>query len=252
MLNGCRIRQYVNRLFLIPAVLTFFSCINEEGQGGTGSISGKIMEQSYNDDYSSLIIEKPAVDEEVFILFGEDNVLGDRVFTGITGEFRFDFLFPGRYYIYYKTEDSATVLNEEREKINLVVLDRGEEADLGNLVKLSTLDYDDGAAVITGEVKVIDYVDESRWPNLIIEEEYFAHEQEVFIRYGSHTYFDDRIRTQYDGRFEFRDLIPGDYQVFLYSDDARRINESVVLKFEITITEMDQVVDLGLITIEKL
>ena len=119
-------------------------------------------------------------------------------------------------------------------------------------MKLNTLDWDDGSAVIKGVVKVIDYVDESRWPNLVIEEEYFAHEHEIYIKYGNHLFFDDRIRTQYDGYFEFRNLIPGDYQVFLYSDDARRINESVVLKFEITITETEQVMDLGQITIEKL
>ncbi|MCK4989326.1 MAG: hypothetical protein KAS29_02530, partial [Bacteroidales bacterium] len=49
-------------------VFTAVSCEKSEGLGGTGSISGSVMEQFYNDDYSLLIHEKPAVDEDVFIV----------------------------------------------------------------------------------------------------------------------------------------------------------------------------------------
>ena len=47
------------------------SCEKSEGPGGTGSIAGTVMEQFYNDDYSLLILEKPAVDEEIFIVYGD-------------------------------------------------------------------------------------------------------------------------------------------------------------------------------------
>lgn len=233
-------------VFLLP------SCKKEEGLGGTGAISGTIIEQFYNDDYSSLVYQKAAVDEEVFMMFGEDKNLGDRTFTSITGNFRFNYLFPGRYYIYYQSRDSTSILDEIHEKLYLVDMDRGEEVDLGNLVKLSTLDYNDGAAIIKGVVKVIKYVDESRWPNLVIEYIDFAHEHEVYLKSGNHTFYDERIRTQHDGYFEFSNLIPGDYLVFLYSDDVTRVIKNVVLKFEVTISEFDQVVDLGEITIENL
>ena len=199
-----------------------------------------------------MIYIKPSVDEEVFLLYGEDNVLGDRVFTGITGDFRFDYLFPGRYYFYYLSNDSISKYNEEQEKLFLVKLDRGEDADLGDIVKLSTLDFDDGAAVIKGVVRVINYVDESRWPNMVVEDIAFAHEQEVYLTYGNHSFTDERVRTQHNGTFEFRNLITGDYLIFLYSEDVTRVTEHVVLKFEVTIDEIDQVVDLGVITIEEL
>ena len=239
-------------LLLFTTICLLPSCEKNEGQGGTGSISGTIIEQFHNDDYSALIYQKPAVDEDVFVLYGNDNTLGDRAITGVTGEFRFDFLYPGRYYIYFLTRDSTSHWDEDQEKLYVVNLDRGEEVDLGTLEKLSTLDYDDGSAVIKGVVKVINYVNESSWPNLVVEDIAFAHEQEVYLTYGDHSFYDKRIRTQYDGYFEYNSLIPGDYLIFLYSEDVTKVTEHVVLKFEVTITGFDQVVDLGEITIEKL
>ena len=76
--------------FLI--VLLPLSCQKSEGLGGTGSIAGTITEQFYNDDYSLLIYEKPAVDEEVYIVYGNSEELGNRVRTNNLGQFRFKYL----------------------------------------------------------------------------------------------------------------------------------------------------------------
>lgn len=239
------------------AVLLFLaivssSCEKTEGRGGTGSISGMLMEYFYNDDYSSLILQKPAVDEEIFILYGEEESVGDRVVTGASGEFRFNYLYPGTYYIYHRSRDSTHILDVNVEKMYEVKLNKGEDKDLGELQKLSTLDFDEGAAVIRGVVKEIAYDDDSRWPNLVVDYIDFAYEQEVYLTYGKHSFYDERIRTQHDGSFEFSHLIPGNYLIFLYSEDVTRETDRIVIKREVTITEMDQVVDLGEITIEKI
>ena len=60
----------VSILLLLTMLLP--SCEKTEGRGGTGSISGTLTEHFYNDDFSSLIMQKPAVDEEIFILFGAE------------------------------------------------------------------------------------------------------------------------------------------------------------------------------------
>jgi hypothetical protein len=228
------------------------SCEKNEGLGGTGSISGTVIEQFYNDDYSLLIHEKPAVDEEVFIVFGNEKALGNRVRTNQNGQFMFKYLYPGHYEVYFLSEDSASVLNLDVEKSWPVELDRGEDRDLGELVKLTPLDFDDGTAMIKGRVKVTDYVDTSIWPNLVIERSYYATELEVYLTYGEHSFYDERIRTQFDDTFEFGKLIPGNYLVFLYSDDVTGESDKVALKFEVSITHLEQVVDLGEIVIEKL
>ena len=223
------------------------SCQKDPGFGGTGAIKGTLTEKFYNDDYSVLLDEKPAVDEEVFILFGDDPVLGDRVFTSLTGAFRFEFLYPGEYHIYYQSEDPAAVPEDDWTTLRSVNLKSGEELDLGQLEKITALDYDDGAAVIKGVVWEVNYVNESRWPNLVVESEDYAHEHEVYLVYGDHAFYDERVRTQYDGYFEFSGLIPGEYLIFLYSEDVKRLTDHVVLQFEVTITEMNQ----EMITIEK-
>jgi hypothetical protein len=233
-------------------LFTAVSCEKSEGLGGTGSISGTLTEQFFNDDYSLLIHEQAAVDEEIFIVFGDDQALGGRVRTNHNGQFMFKYLYPGEYEVYYSSGDSASVLGLDAERTMPVNLDKGEDRDMGELVKLTTLDFDDGTAMIKGRVKVIDYVDASSWPNLVIEKTYYATEQEIYLTYGDHTYYDERIRSQFDGSFEFRELIPGDYLVFLYSDDVEGESDKVALKFEVNITGFEQVVDLGEIVIEKL
>lgn len=233
------------------SILLATSCGKNEGPGGTGSISGRVTEQLYNDDYSLLIHERPAVDEEVFIVFGDEKALGSRVRTNNYGQFMFKYLYPGQYEVYIITDDSASVLDLETEKTWSAELDKGEDLDLGELVKLTRLDFDEGTATIKGRVKVIDYVDTSTWPNLVIERSYYGTEQEVYLTYGAHTFYDERIRSQHDGTFEFGNLIPGDYLVFLYSDDVRGESEKVAVKIQVSITSLEQVVDLGEIIIEK-
>jgi len=237
-------------LFLF--VLLPLSCQKSEGLGGTGSIAGTIKEQFFNDDYSLLIYEKPAVDEEVYIVFGSNKELGNRVRTNQLGQFRFKYLYPGNYQVYFISGDSTSVLNMDVEKLYEVNLERGEDMDLGRLEKLSTLDFDDGTAMIKGVVKVIDYVDLSTWPDLVIEKTYYATEKEVYLTYNNHTFYDERIRTQAEGVFEFGGLIPGKYLVFLHSDDITGESDKVTLEFEVSIDDLDQVIDLGEIVIEKL
>lgn len=237
---------------LIFVVLLTHSCQKDEGLGGTGSISGTIVEQFWNDDYSLLIYEKPAVDEEVFIVFGNSEELGNRVRTNDQGQFRFKYLYQGNYRVYFISADSAAVLNLDVEKLYQVVLDRGEEHDLGKLEKLTVLDFDDGTAMIKGVVRVIDYVDASSWPNLVVEKTYYATEQEVYLTYNKHSFYDERIRTQTGGVFEFGGLIPGDYRVILYTDDVTGESDKLSLEFEVHIDDLEQVIDLGEIVIEKL
>jgi len=252
---GCgkyRLSRMLLFFLFLPLVVIPFSCEKSEGLGGTGSIAGTITEQFFNDDYSLLIHEKAAVDEEVFIVFGDSRELGARVRTNDMGQFRFKYLYPGNYRVYFISEDSASVLDMEKEKVYEIELDRGQDKDLGRLEKLTTLDFDDGSATIRGVVKVIDYVDMSSWPNLVVEKTYYATEQEVYLTYNNHSFYDERIRTQSGGVFEFGGLIPGKYLVFLYSDDVTGEGDKVSLEFEVTIENLDQIIDLGEITIEKL
>ena len=69
-----KIRKHLRVTIIAVAVVSMIglvSCEKSEGTGGTGSISGSLILHEFNDDYSLLINEGPAVDEEVFIIYGE-------------------------------------------------------------------------------------------------------------------------------------------------------------------------------------
>jgi len=232
--------------------LLFSGCKSPEGYGGSSSISGKIITEYYNDDYSLFIRDEPSVDEEVFLLFGDDENVGDRVVTSMSGSFEFSFLRPGNYTLYYRGEDTTTLLREQVPVRFDVDLKAGEDIDLGELKEFASLDFDDGTAKIYGVIMLINYKNSSEYPFLEIKDTSFAQEHEVYLTYGTHAFDYERVRTDYKGYFEFRDLIPGDYEIVTYSEDIEGGTADIPKISEVTITELDQEVDLGVIYIEQL
>lgn len=87
-----------------------------------------------------------------------------------------------------------------------------------------------------------------------IQSEYNGYDEDVFIIYGDDVSFSDRIRSSYDGAFEFKFLRPGKYKLFMYSEDsvAPASNPNVVtLIKEIEIKEKKQQVDAGTFNVYK-
>lgn len=73
-----------------------------------------------------------------------------------------------------------------------------------------------------------------------------AADQDVFIIYGGdNTFHNDDIATSYDGSFQFTNLTPGDYQLFVYSQcNLCPSGEEVVLN-NVTISKKGEVVNVG-------
>ena len=98
-------------IYSISAAIIFaliaFSCSKEEGTGGTSVITGRVIERQYNSNFTTLIEQFDAPDEDVFIIYGDDPVYGDKVTTNYDGIFRFEYLREGSYTIYAYSEDSV-------------------------------------------------------------------------------------------------------------------------------------------------
>lgn len=71
-----------------------------------------------------------------------------------------------------------------------------------------------------------------------------AFDTEVYINYGDQIGPNDRIRTNYKGEFEFPNLRPGKYTIYVYSRDTVPVTiiqpENMVVKHEITIDKRKQ------------
>jgi len=98
-------RLYFCLFLFIPVACIFFACNKEEGFGGSSSIEGYVYEVRHNDDNFSFQTDIfPSLDRDVFIEFGDDLNIGQRIRSGRDGYFRFDYLRKGSYTVYALSE----------------------------------------------------------------------------------------------------------------------------------------------------
>ena len=101
-----------------------------------------------------------------------------------------------------------------------------------------------GAATIAGKI---------RKEKIIAGQSYYydAVDEDVYLIYGSeNTFYDDDIKTSFDGSFEFNYLEKGNYQFFVYSDCNSCLSGDTVLIQDVVISDKKERVDLGTITIQ--
>ena len=99
-----------------------------------------------------------------------------------------------------------------------------------------------GSSSIQGRIWVKDY------PAML---EWAGYDEYVYIIYGDEISYGQRLRSTYDGRFEFSYLRKGKYKIYAYSfNPSSPLVDSAVVK-EIEITGRKQKIDLGDITIYK-
>lgn len=77
-----------------------------------------------------------------------------------------------------------------------------------------------------------------------------AADQDVYIIYGDHVSPDDRVQTNFDGEYEFLYLRPGNYKVYVFSNDTNAVavpwdeeHMTVLKELEITDNEQQLVAD---------
>lgn len=94
--------------FILVSLSLFIisSCKKVEGQGGTSTIKGVVIEQKYIG--SNIIAEYPAADQDVYIIYGSDDTFyDDDIKTSYDGSFEFKYLNNGVYKLFVY-EDSST------------------------------------------------------------------------------------------------------------------------------------------------
>jgi hypothetical protein len=82
---------------------------------------------------------------------------------------------------------------------------------------------------------------------------YVAADEDVFIVYGDDRSFSERLRTNYDGVYEFKYLRPGNYTIYAYSKDSTLTLPSGIITVirKVEITEKKQTVEADDIIIFK-
>ena len=98
-----------------------------------------------------------------------------------------------------------------------------------------------GKSAIKGRIWVKDY------PTLA---EYAGADEYVYIIYGDDVSYGDRIRSSYDGQFEFKYLRKGKYKIYTYSMALKSLQDSAVIR-EVEITDNGETLDLSNVVIYK-
>ena len=110
---------------------------------------------------------------------------------------------------------------------------------------------DGGNSSIKGRVEVV-------YRNLLYNptpaDTFVAPDVDVYIQYGDNVSPDDRIFTNYNGEYEFLNLRPGDYTIYVYSrDTAQGLTildpTDMVVKQTVTIDDKKQTVEAPLMRI---
>jgi len=94
-------------LIVILTVFIFTSCKKEPGEGGTATVTGKVWVERYNSTFAQLLLEHPGEDEDVYIVYGNNEGYDDRTRADYNGVYRFNFLRQGKYKIYVYSKDST-------------------------------------------------------------------------------------------------------------------------------------------------
>ncbi|MDA3927498.1 MAG: hypothetical protein PF541_00970, partial [Prolixibacteraceae bacterium] len=121
------------------------------------------------------------------------------------------------------------------------------------LCVLKTLEWNEGHATIRGNVRLINYKNESTPYNLIVKDTTNAQAEDVYINYNNSEFYTDKIETQPDVTIVFQNLLKGDYTIFIYSENVK--NDStydVVKSVKVEITDIEQEKKLEEIIIEKI
>lgn len=89
---------------LLSTVLVLIGCSKDPGDGGRAEIRGVVLMQNVSLSGNPVDDPFPAVDERVYIIYGDGQYFDDDTRTGPNGEFRFPWLRKGSYRIYAVSE----------------------------------------------------------------------------------------------------------------------------------------------------
>ncbi|OFX71742.1 MAG: hypothetical protein A2X12_08990 [Bacteroidetes bacterium GWE2_29_8] len=105
-----------------------------------------------------------------------------------------------------------------------------------------------GSSSIYGKVYVRDY----NSTYTVFEEEYAGQDMDVYIIYEDDKTFSERIRTNYDGAYEFKYLRKGNYHIYAYSEDSTLLTNAMIpIIKDVEVTKRKQVVEVPDIIIFK-
>ncbi|HET6243119.1 MAG: hypothetical protein H0V01_09695 [Bacteroidetes bacterium] len=242
-----------NYIFLLFGLLVFIminSCSKDPGPGGRANVKGKLFSGNYHSPDVVLTAEDGEPDERIYLVYGEkENAYDKDVRTSHDGSFQFPFLRQGKYQIFAYSLDTVSESSSPMVPVikSFEITDSKQQIEI-DLTVFRAADKD-GSSSIKGKVLVKKY----NFNFSQILSQYNGSDEEVYLKFGNEPSFSKRIRTSYDGNYEFKGLRKGKYKVFSYSKAPSNSSPSgtVTVVMDVEITTNNQVINLADLVIAK-
>ncbi|MGB0888060.1 MAG: hypothetical protein ACPGSL_08060 [Vicingaceae bacterium] len=251
----------IKYFFILSALtLTLGSCSKPEGEGGRSSISGTIEgteitaaraeiteittvpgHEIKSQDF--ILLNTPTSSANYAIWFLDINdIKGAPIISGRT-LIKVDYSSSSSSNV-----DMAVALETTLKSISGTPFTVSRTNDLLTITN-NTSGYVTDADNATSKL-IVDVKTQGR-NQTTIQEGPFA-DEDVYIIYGDEDdIFDDNVKTNFDGTFEFNNLRKGKYKVFAYSKDEANTTEPLTAIFEEIEIGGNEDADVGTITISK-
>jgi hypothetical protein len=195
-------------ILLLPVLFLWTSCNKDEGLGGSSSIEGYVYNVIHYDDFFTFRADTfAALGKKVYLGFGNERNVGDDVDAGLDGYYRFDYLREGAYSVYALSELASGQKIAEIQQVKI-----GSGLHKAPSIYIHTGDAY-GTAMIKGQITATYYHNGDRrdeGPGIGVR---------VYInREEDDAPFDD-TRAGNNGIFIFQKLLPGNYVVYVVSED---------------------------------
>jgi len=197
---------------------TILSCTKKEGEGGTSSITGKVIVSLVSDDFEKEYATFPDEQRDVYIIYGDDDYFSDKVETSYDGSYHFGYLRKGSYKVFSYSDDiSGQSASGKVAIIQNVEIDKnGEIQNVPDIHIYDQVSHYEGSSSIEGKVFAYDYNSDMT----ILKDSFYLRNEYVYLARLEDNYYFERQRTFYDGSFVFNSLPMGHYQVYVYSRDS--------------------------------
>ncbi|MCW3104642.1 MAG: hypothetical protein JWO09_3082 [Bacteroidetes bacterium] len=131
-------KKILSILAIALAVVTS-SCKKPAGEGGNSSIVGMVHVTNYNSNFTVVNAEYPGADVDVYIIYGDEVGIGNRIRTTPEGKFEFPYLRPGKYRVYVYSKDKDAYLDgnpnppDKAVSVDVEINKKKQKVDVGTL-----------------------------------------------------------------------------------------------------------------------
>ncbi|MBM3436266.1 MAG: hypothetical protein FJY07_08650, partial [Bacteroidetes bacterium] len=97
----------IRSLGVLLLLSLLIACKKEAGEGGTSTVTGKVWVLDFNSEYTHINAEYFGAKEDVYIIYGNDDVYSKSFETSFDGTYRFEHLTKGKYKVFCYSEDTT-------------------------------------------------------------------------------------------------------------------------------------------------